>query len=75
MLRSLTLRHGISRAARAGKKKYTADSEGSSEEESEDEEYAANSESEEVRVFLMFSCCTGIWFGAAQEGCYVTSVL
>ncbi|CAM9803945.1 unnamed protein product, partial [Ectocarpus sp. 12 AP-2014] len=35
------------RAARAGKKKYTADSESSSEEESEDEEYAANSQSEE----------------------------
>ncbi|CAN0188476.1 unnamed protein product [Ectocarpus sp. 6 AP-2014] len=35
------------RAARAGKKKYTADSESGSEEESEDEEYAANSQSEE----------------------------
>ncbi|CAM9497967.1 unnamed protein product, partial [Ectocarpus sp. 13 AM-2016] len=35
------------RAARAGKKKYTADGESSSEEESEDEEYAANSQSEE----------------------------
>lgn len=54
MLRYLTLRHRISRAARAGKKKYTADSASSSEEESEDEEYAVNSQSEEVCVF--FSC-------------------
>ncbi|CAN0462881.1 unnamed protein product, partial [Ectocarpus sp. 12 AP-2014] len=41
------------RAARAGKKKYTADSENSSEEESEDEEYADSSQSEEVCVFLI----------------------